>query len=73
MWVLSGEEAIEAGWFGPHVPDGVRPRIGDVVAAAFAPIGIMQREVDPAQAQLIGHHGSMTAAEELVPMIELRG
>jgi hypothetical protein len=72
MWVVSGEEAIEAGWFGPWVPDRVRPRIGDVVAAAFGPVGVMQREVDPAQAQFTGHHGSMTEAEQLVPMVELR-
>ncbi len=72
MWVVTGEEAIEAGWFGPRVPPAVRPRIGDVVAAAFEPVGVMQREVDPAQAQLTGHHGSMTAAEQLVPMVELR-
>jgi hypothetical protein len=72
MWVVSGEEAVEAGWFGPRVPDRVRPRIGDVVAAAFGPVGVMQREVDPAQAQFTGHHGSMTEAEQLVPMVELR-
>jgi hypothetical protein len=73
MWVVSGEEAIEAGWFGPHVPAWVRPRIGDVVAAAFEAVGVMQREIDPAQAQLIGHHGSMTAEEQLVPFLEFRG
>jgi hypothetical protein len=72
MWVVSGDEAVEAGWFGPLVPDRVRPRIGDVVAAAFGPVGVMQREVDPAQAQFTGHHGSMTEAEQLVPMVELR-
>ncbi len=73
MWVVSGDEAVEAGWFGPQVPAWVRPRIGDVVAAAFEPVGVMQREVDPVQAQLTGHHGSMTAAEQLVPLVELRG
>jgi len=72
MWVMSGEEVVESGWFGPHVPDRVRPRIGDVVAAAFGPVGVVQREVDPAQARLTGHHGSMTPAEQLVPLIEVR-
>jgi len=72
MWVVSGEEAIESGWFGSRVPDRVRPRIGDVVAAAFGPVGIVQRDVDPAQARLTGHHGSMTPAEQLVPLIEVR-
>ena len=72
MWVVPGEEAIQEGWFGPRVPDQVRPRIGDVVAAAFGPVGVVQREVDPTQAQLTGHHGSMTEAELLVPFLELR-
>ena len=72
MWVVPGEEAVAAGWFGPQVPDEVRGRIGDVVAAAFGPIGVVQREVDPTQAILIGHHGSMTSAEQLVPFMELR-
>lgn len=72
MWVLPGEEAIAAGWFGPNVSDDARARIGDVVAAAHGPIGIVQREVDPTQAILTGHHGSLTPAEQLVPFLELR-
>jgi len=69
MWVLARDEAIAAGWFGPHVPDGIRGRIGDVIAAAFEPIGIFQRSVDPGQAGLVGHHGSLTAQEMLVPLL----
>lgn len=72
MWVVSGEEAISAGWFGPMVPDRIRPRIGDVVAAAHGAIGVMQRSVDPAHARLVGHHGSMTPREQLVPLLTLR-
>ncbi|HZA80747.1 MAG TPA: nucleotide pyrophosphatase/phosphodiesterase family protein [Actinomycetes bacterium] len=72
MWVVPGEEAIAAGWFGPRVAGEVRGRIGDVVAAAAGPIGVFQREVDPTQALLTGHHGSMTRAEQLVPFLELR-
>jgi hypothetical protein len=72
MWVRSRDQAIADGWFGPHVPSQVRPRIGDVVAAAFGAVGVLERKVDPAQARLVGHHGSMTAAEQLVPLIEVR-
>jgi Type I phosphodiesterase / nucleotide pyrophosphatase len=72
MWVVPGEEAIDGGWFGPRVPDEVRGRVGDVVAAAHGPIGVVQREVDPTQAILTGHHGSMVPAEQLVPLLELR-
>jgi hypothetical protein len=72
MWVVSREEAIAAGWFGPQVADETRARVGDVVAAASGPIGVVQREVDPTQAILTGHHGSLTPAEQLVPFLELR-
>lgn len=72
MWVVPGQEAIEQGWFGPRVLDHVRPRIGDVVAAARTPVGIFQRDVDALQSGLIGHHGSMTAAEQEVPFLLFR-
>ena len=72
MWVVSGREAMESGWFGPTVVDTIRRRIGDVIAAAHAPVGVFQRDVDPLYASLLGHHGSMTSAEQLVPLIEVR-
>jgi hypothetical protein len=72
MWLATREQAIEEGWFGPRVLDRVRPWIGDVVAAARAPVGVFQRRVDPGQARLVGHHGSVTSAERLVPLILIR-
>jgi hypothetical protein len=35
-------------------------------------VGVVQREVDPTQALLTGHHGSMTSAEQLVPLLQVR-
>jgi len=72
MWVVPKEEAIAAGWFGPKVSDWVFPRIGDVVAASSTSLGVFQREVDPLQASLVGHHGSMTPAEQRVPFLLVR-
>jgi hypothetical protein len=72
MWLWSRSEAIAAGVFGPRVGETVAARIGDVVAAAFEPVGIVQRDVDPAQARLNGHHGSLTPAEQLVPLLAYR-
>lgn len=72
MWVVSRDEAVAAGWFGPGVADRVLPRIGDVVAAAHGRVGVMQRAVDPAHARMRGHHGSMTAREQLVPLVAVR-
>jgi hypothetical protein len=74
-WVVARDEAIERGWFGPpaDLREPVRERIGDVVAAAAGPVGVFQRRVDPGEASLVGHHGSLTSAEQLVPWIVVRG
>ena len=69
MWVWTREEAIATGIFGPRVTDRARERMGDIVAAAYGQVGIVQREVDPAQARLNGHHGSLTPGEQLVPLL----
>ncbi|MEP7106149.1 MAG: alkaline phosphatase family protein, partial [Chloroflexota bacterium] len=73
MWIVPGEEAIASGWFGPAVPDRVRPSIGDVIAAAHGAVGVMQREVFKLETMLVGHHGSLTPAEQLVPFFLVRG
>jgi hypothetical protein len=67
-WVVTRDEAIEAGWFGPRVSDRVRPRIGDVVAAARDRFGMLRRTAEPLESALIGQHGSLTSAEQLVPL-----
>ncbi len=69
MWVRSRDQAIGAGWFGPVVPDRIRPRIGDVVAAAREPMGVFRRDLEGLLFRLIGHHGSLTPAELLVPFL----
>jgi hypothetical protein len=72
MWVESREEAISNGWFGARVTDAARERIGEVVAAAHGAVAVVQRAVDPVQAGLNAHHGSMTPAEQLVPLLVFR-
>lgn len=71
-WVVSREEAIAAGWFGDRVGDQVRPRIGDVVAAARGSAALVRRTVEPLESSLIGHHGSLTSAEQRVPLLVAR-
>lgn len=68
-WVLSRDEAIEDGWFGPRVTDEVRPRIGDVLAAARGDFGMVRQEAEPLESSLSGQHGSLTPAEQLVPLL----
>lgn len=66
--VCTRDEAIDAGWFGP-VSDLARPRIGDVIVAALSDLALVATHHQPNEARLIGHHGSLTAAEQLVPLI----
>ena len=65
--VCTRDEAIEAGWFGPVAPM-VRDRIGDVVAAMVSDIAVIARQRNPSEARLVGHHGSFTPNEQLVPL-----
>ncbi|WP_202121366.1 alkaline phosphatase family protein [Streptomyces sp. BA2] len=74
FWVASRDEAIAAGWFGPPgaVEERVYGRIGDVVAAAHDDVAIIATEREPKESALVGMHGSMTAVEQLVPLLEVR-
>ncbi|MGW4486511.1 alkaline phosphatase family protein [Amycolatopsis sp. NPDC004368] len=72
-WVLPRDEAIAAGWFGPTVSDRVRPRIGDVVAAAQGTFGMVRGLAEAVESSLIGQHGSLTEAEQLVPLALAQG
>ncbi|GGG00380.1 phosphodiesterase [Rhodococcoides trifolii] len=66
---VSRGDAIERGWFGPIVTDAVAERIGDVVAVSLGPGALVRRGAEPMQSKLLGHHGSLTSAEMLVPAI----
>lgn len=71
-WVRTREEAIAEGWFGP-VDDRVRPRLGDVLVAAAAPFVLVDSRVaSPGVLRLVGQHGSLTDAEQLVPLLVLQ-
>ncbi len=66
--VVSRDEAINGGWFGPVEP-GIADRIGDVVAAAAGDTGIVATQAEPRESALVGMHGSLTTAEQLVPLL----
>ena len=69
-WVRTREAAIDAGWFGSVVEDRVRPRIGDVLVAARGTFSLVDsRSWSPHVLNLIGQHGSLTAAELEVPLL----
>jgi hypothetical protein len=66
--VLSRDEAIERGWFGP-VASQVRPRLGDVVVAARGDHAVVSTADFPYENMLVGLHGSLTAAEMEIPIL----
>ncbi|WP_410670732.1 alkaline phosphatase family protein [Amycolatopsis sp. cmx-4-68] len=72
-WVRSREEAVAEGWFGHTVSDRVLPRIGDVVAAARDRFGMVRGLAEAVESSLIGQHGSLTTAEQLVPLALAQG
>ncbi len=72
FWVASRDEAVAAGWFGPRIDERVRDRIGDVVAAARDDVLLIASEQEPKESLMVGNHGSLTPAEQLVPLLEVR-
>jgi hypothetical protein len=70
--VVSRDEAIAAGWFGPLVTDLVRPRIGDVVTASRGGGGVVCSRQEPLESRMVGHHAAYSTAEQLVPFLTIR-
>ena len=69
--VLSREEAVAAGLFGP-VADPVLTRIGDVVVLMDAGFSVVDSRVHrPELIALRGVHGSLTADEVEIPLLSL--
>jgi hypothetical protein len=68
-WVLTGDEAVAAGLFGPVVTPLARQRIGDVLAIARGGFGVVQRRRESLSSALPGHHGALTDEELLVPLL----
>lgn len=67
-WTVSREQAVDEGWFGPLSPR-FAGRIGDVVAAARGTAGVIRSEAEAFLSALVGQHGSLTPAEQLVPLL----
>jgi predicted AlkP superfamily pyrophosphatase or phosphodiesterase len=71
-WVMSRDEVLEAGWFGPKVTEVAASRLGDVALVAHAPVAFHDPH-DTGPYHLIGRHGSLTRAEMLVPLLCAEG
>lgn len=71
--VLTRDEAVEAGWFGP-VREGVAERVGDLVVAMLGGATVLDsRLLRPEVLRLRGHHGSVTDAETAIPLLVHQG
>jgi len=49
----------------------VAPRIGDVVAATVGSFAVVATREEPRESRLVGMHGSLTSADQLVPLLTL--
>lgn len=72
FWIAGRDEAVAAGWFGPKIDERVYGRLGDVIAAARDDVLITASQREPKESVMVGNHGSMTPAEQLVPLLEVR-
>ncbi|HUZ09529.1 MAG TPA: alkaline phosphatase family protein [Acidimicrobiales bacterium] len=67
-WVRTREEVIEEGWLGGEPVPAVADRLGDVLLAPFEPTAFLD-PADTGEQRLVGRHGSVTAAEMLIPLL----
>jgi hypothetical protein len=71
-WVVTREQAVASGWFGPELGPGVADRLGDVLIAAHAPVAFLD-PADTGEVTLVSRHGSLTPAEMFVPLLAAPG
>ena len=67
-WVFSRERLFDEGWLGPGATMTSRSRVGDVVLAARSDVIFVDPSL-PQEAAMRSHHGSLTPAEMLVPLL----
>ena len=71
-WVVTREQVIEEGWFGPRVSAEAASRLGDVALVARTDVAFIE-PTDTGPYELIGRHGSATSAEFWVPLLVATG
>ncbi len=67
-WVVSREQAVADGWFGP-VRDALASRIGDVLVAPSGPSAVIATKSERRESVMVGLHGSLTQSDQLVPLL----
>ena len=72
--VRGRDQAVAEGWFGPpaEVDTGMAARVGDVIVAMRGNWAVIASERETVDSRQVGMHGSLTPAEQLVPLLEIR-
>ena len=68
-WVVTRDEAMSAGWFGPIVQPGIAERLGEVLVVARKSVAYFEPDADPAALSMVGQHGALTDEERGIPVI----
>jgi hypothetical protein len=67
-WVVTRDQVIDERWFGPSISAPIASRLGDVALVTHAPVSFHD-PADTGPFRLVCRHGSLTAAEVLVPLL----
>ena len=70
--VFFRDQTIDEGLFGGPLRNELVARLGDVVLIPHTPIAFLD-PADTGETGLVARHGSLTAAEMLVPLLALGG
>lgn len=72
--VRGRDQAVAEGWFGPpaEVDTAITARVGDVIVAMRENWAVVATEREAVDSRQVGMHGSLTSAEQLVPLLEIR-
>ena len=70
-WVHTKEQIVDEGWLGGVPSAEIMARLGDVALVPFAPTAFLD-PADTGELRLKARHGSLTAAEMLVPLLGWR-
>lgn len=70
-WVLTRDDLVASGMLGP-VEEHNLERIGDVVVMSTGRLSVTS-DADPHVSALLGQHGSLTAAELAIPLLQAAG
>ena len=67
--VLTREESVNQGFFGPSVSEKNLERIGDLIVVANGEFILVEPDREEFQLAMVGHHGGVTEPEIAIPLL----